>query len=87
MKNFFILVNTKYISSRELKTSDFSRVLCTHENSDVFNTLDEIYLVFTSKSKYPLYTYCPIQAINTLTERCSWKYAQMNSIYCYGKTP
>ena len=40
---------TKYMSSRELKTSKFSFVLRTHENSDVFNTLDEIYLVFTSK--------------------------------------
>ena len=29
-------------------------MLRTRENSDVFNTLDEIYLVFTSKSKYPL---------------------------------
>ena len=35
--------------SRELKTSKFSLVLRTLENSDVFNTLDEIYLVFTSK--------------------------------------
>ena len=43
------LVKTKYISSRELKTLKFSFVLHTRENSDVFNTLDEIYLVFTSK--------------------------------------
>ena len=48
-KIYFFEVNTKYISSRELKTSKFSFVLRTHENSDVFNTLDEIYLVFTSK--------------------------------------
>ena len=48
-ENLFNLVNTKYISSRELKTSKFSFVLRTHENSDVFNTLDEIYLVFASK--------------------------------------
>ena len=46
---YFILVNTKCISSRELKTLEFSLVLLTRENSDVFNTLDEIYLVFTSK--------------------------------------
>ena len=37
------------MSSRELKTLKFSSVLRTHENFDVFNTLDEIYLVFTSK--------------------------------------
>ena len=48
IKNTF-LVNTKYISSCELKTWKFSFVLRTHENSDVFNTLDEIYMVFTSK--------------------------------------
>ena len=45
-KIYFFSVNTKYISSCEFKTSEFSLVLHTHENSDVFNTLDEIYLVF-----------------------------------------
>ena len=36
----------------------FSFVLRTHENSDVFNTLDEIYLVFTSeKSISSFYIY------------------------------
>ena len=49
------------MSSHELKTSKFSLVLHTRENSDVFNTLDEIYLVFTSKSKYPL---CPLSFFN-----------------------
>ena len=44
-KNYFFSVNTKYISSRELETSKFSFVLRTHENSDVFKTLDEIYLL------------------------------------------
>ena len=44
-------VNTKFISLSELKTSEFSLVLCTRENSDVFNTLDEIYLIFTLKKK------------------------------------
>ena len=37
------------MSSREMKTSNFSLMLRTREKSDVFNTLDEIYLVFTSK--------------------------------------
>ena len=37
------------MSSRELKTSKYSLVLRTRENSDVFDTLDEIYLLFTSK--------------------------------------
>ena len=45
----------KHMSSGELKTSKFSLVLRTRENSYVFNTLDEIYLVFTSKIKYSLF--------------------------------
>ena len=44
---YFFEVNTKYISSSVLKTSEFSRVRSTSENSDVFNSRDEIYLVFT----------------------------------------
>ena len=42
------------MSSHELNTSKFSFVLRTHENSDVFNTLDEIYSYSPQKSKYPL---------------------------------
>ena len=44
---YFFEVNTKYISSSVLKTSEFSRVRSKSENSDVFNSRDEIYLVFT----------------------------------------
>ena len=43
----FLGVNTKNISSRELKTSKISLVLRTRENSNVFNKLDKLYLVFT----------------------------------------
>ena len=50
-KIYFLSVNTKYISSSELKTSKFSLVLRTRENFDVFNSLDEIYLVFTSRKQ------------------------------------
>ena len=32
-----------------------NQMLRTHENSDVFNTLDEICLVFTKKSKFSFY--------------------------------
>ena len=32
-----------------LKTSEFSRLLCTRENSDVFNTLDEIFGIHLKK--------------------------------------
>ena len=46
---YFFEVNTKYISSSELKTSKFSRVRCTSENLDVFKSRDEIYLAFTDK--------------------------------------
>ena len=45
----FFEVNTKHISSSELKTSKFSRVRSTSENLDVFKSRDEIYLVFTDK--------------------------------------
>ena len=38
-------MNTKYISSSVLKTSEFSRVLSTSEYFDVFNSRDDIYLV------------------------------------------
>ena len=55
----FFSVNTKYISSSELKTSRFSLVLRTRENSDVFNSLDEIYLVFTSKKQISSIIYRP----------------------------
>ena len=38
---------TNYIPSSVLKTSEFSRVCSKSENSDVINSRDEIYLVFT----------------------------------------
>ena len=47
----FFEVNTKYISSSELKTLEFSRVRSTSENFYVFNSRDEIYLVFTEKKQ------------------------------------
>ena len=53
-------MNSKYISSSELKTSKFSRVRSTSENLDVFNSLDEIYLVFTDK-KYFFFLFITIQ--------------------------
>ena len=46
---YFFEVNTKYISSSELRTSKFSREHSTGENLDVFKSLDEIYLVCTDK--------------------------------------
>ena len=48
-KIYFFSVNTINISSHVLKISVISLVLCTREISDVFNTFDEINLVFTSK--------------------------------------
>ena len=48
-KIYFISVNTKNISSNVLKLSAISLVLRTREIPDIFNTFDEIYLVFTSK--------------------------------------
>ena len=45
----FFSINTKAISSNVLKISANSLGLCTREIDDIFNTFDEIYLVFTSK--------------------------------------
>ena len=44
-------MNTKYISSSELKTLEFSRVRSTSENFYVFKSRDEIYLVFTEQKQ------------------------------------
>ena len=41
------MVNIKYISSSVLESSEFSRVRSTSENIDVYNSRDEIYMVFT----------------------------------------
>ena len=43
------------MSSCELNTSKFLLLLRTRENSDVLNTLDEIYLRFTQKKVNILY--------------------------------
>ena len=48
-KIYFFSVNTKNISSHVLKISAISLVLRTREITDICNTFDEIYLVFTSK--------------------------------------
>ena len=63
--NCFFEVNTKYISSSELKTSEFSRVRSTSENFYVFNSQDEIYLVFNEKKQifflfYTMHRHFPI---------------------------
>ena len=50
-------VNTKNISLSALKTSEFSRVRSTIENFYVFNSRDDIYLVFTEKSKFSFILY------------------------------
>ena len=53
-------------TSSELKTSEFSRVRSTSENFYVFNSRDEICLVFTEKKKqifilfYTLHRHFPI---------------------------
>ena len=43
---YFFEVNTKYISSSELKTSKISRVRSTSKNLDVFKSRDEIYGIY-----------------------------------------
>ena len=71
-------VNTKYISLSELKTSEFSRVHSTSEFFYVFNTQDEIYLVFTEKKQifflfYTIHGHFPIRKAggeNAKTKNC-----------------
>ena len=53
---YFFEVNTKYISSSVLKKHHiFSRVRTMGDHSDVLNSRDKIYLVFTKKKVYFLY--------------------------------
>ena len=47
-------MNTKFILPNILKISVISRVRSTSEMADIFNTRDQIFLVFTEKSKFPL---------------------------------
>ena len=54
-KLYFFSANTNYISSHVLKISAISLVLRTRKIADIFNTFDEIYLVFTSKKVNILY--------------------------------
>ena len=64
----FFEVNTKYISSSELKT-EFSRVRSTSENYYVFNSRDEIYLVFTEKKANFLFILYNAQAFSNAQGR------------------
>ena len=53
-------MNTKYISSTALKISEFSRVRSKSEHFDVFNSRDEIYLVFTEEKKQNFFLFYTI---------------------------
>ena len=48
-KLFFFLVITKNISPHVLKISEILLVLSTRGSTEIFNTIDEIYSVFTSE--------------------------------------
>ena len=54
-KIFTCIAKYQNISSHVLKISTILVALCTREISDIFNSFDIIHLVFSSKSKYPLY--------------------------------
>ena len=66
---YFFEVNTKYISSSVLKSLEFSLERSTNENFDVFNSRDDIYLVFTKKVNFLfiLYFLEDLQLVNLLT--------------------
>ena len=48
-------MNTKYISSSVLKTSDFSRVLTMSENYDVLDLREEIFWYLQKNSNVSFY--------------------------------
>ena len=53
---YFFELNTKYISSNELKTSKISRVRSTSENLDVFKSHEMKYIWYLPiKSKFSFY--------------------------------
>ena len=49
LRDLTLTVNTKYNLSSVLKTLEFSRVRSMSDIFDVFNSRDEIFLVFTPK--------------------------------------
>ena len=65
---YFCEVNTKYISSSVLKTAEFLRVQSTSKNSDVFNSRDEINLVFTINFSFLFYTRDRLDYMQCLTQ-------------------
>ena len=52
-----------------LNSSEFSGVHSTGENYDVFNSRDEIYLVFTEKGKFSFYFLLFIDYMQCLTNK------------------
>ena len=73
----FFEMNTKNISSSVLKTSEFSRVRSTSENSDVFNTQDDIFLVFIEKKVNFIFIFLYV----TLAMYCNWTAARNCGLY------
>ena len=82
----FFEVNTKYISSSELKTSEFSRVRSTSENFYVFNSRDEIYLVFSEKKKPIFFLFYTIHGHFFQFTRQAVKMQKNNIFFNFGTT-
>ena len=86
---YFFVVNTKYILSSVLKTSELSRVRSTSENFDVVNSRDDIFLALTEKKKF---SFCFIRfrrfTVNQITmlQAESQKYKRRQRISC-GRIP
>ena len=60
-------------------------MLCTRENSDVFNSLDEIYLVFASKKQiYSIYPCSENKGADQLRSYCE---ADLRLCFRIGKNP
>ena len=72
--------------TRELKTSEFSRVRSTSENFYVFNSRDEIYLVFTEKKQifflcYTIHGHFPIHKAGGENARVLYKIKRKFTFY------
>ena len=66
------MVNTKYISLSVLKISEFSQMRSTSENSDVFNSRDEIYIFRIYQKKqiiFLTYTFYRLHAMSRLLKK------------------
>ena len=77
---YVFVLNTKFISSNVLKMSVISRKRSTSEIADIFNILDEMFLVLTEKSKFSFYFFCLAQMMENNTVKNDFFTSHLSSI-------